>query len=254
MYTQCPDCLTVFALDADVLAQARGMVSCGGCAARFDALASLAAQLPAEPFTWLPAAADDASVPTLELAVCRPSRPPPAPAAASDELSTLSFAPRFARPRRRRWPWVLASLLLLVLLGVQAAWIERAALIRNRVTGPWLQRSCATLGCRLPLVRDPSALRLLARKVEAQPGAPGTLLIGATIRNDAPFAQPWPVVVLTLSDASGKKIAMRRVLPREYLGDAQLLRAGMQAGASAALMIEAKDPGQQAVAFDFAFE
>ena len=55
MYTQCPDCLTVFSLGADTLSTAGGHVQCGHCEQMFDALACLAAQLPPEPFTRLAA-------------------------------------------------------------------------------------------------------------------------------------------------------------------------------------------------------
>jgi predicted Zn finger-like uncharacterized protein len=54
MYTQCPECLSVFSLDAQTLAKAHGYVVCGHCEAGFDSLATLAEQLPSEPFVELP--------------------------------------------------------------------------------------------------------------------------------------------------------------------------------------------------------
>ena len=42
MYTQCPECLSVFSLDAQTLAKAHGHVVCGHCEASFDSLATLA--------------------------------------------------------------------------------------------------------------------------------------------------------------------------------------------------------------------
>ncbi|HET6555181.1 MAG TPA: MJ0042-type zinc finger domain-containing protein, partial [Dyella sp.] len=72
MYAQCPDCLTVFSLNTETLAQARGEVVCGHCFAEFDALASLSDQLPAEPFHQLPERKVDLP-PRLDLAVYRPA-------------------------------------------------------------------------------------------------------------------------------------------------------------------------------------
>jgi len=97
-------------------------------------------------------------------------------------------------------------------------------------------------------------LRLLARDVQAHPSVPGALLISATVRNDASFDQPWPVVSVTLSDVDGKRIAMRRLQPAEYLGDSAALERGLAAGGNAALVLEVEDPGNRAVAFEIGFE
>jgi hypothetical protein len=79
-------------------------------------------------------------------------------------------------------------------------------------------------------------------------------LITASLRNDAIFAQPYPVVSITLSDANGKRLAMRRLRPGEYLSDSGALQRGLPPGATAALMLEVEDPDGKAVAFEFGFE
>ena len=62
MYTQCPECGTVFRVTAEVLKQAAGKVRCGGCGMAFNALDYLSEQKPA------PRIRDDeaASLPELE--------------------------------------------------------------------------------------------------------------------------------------------------------------------------------------------
>jgi predicted Zn finger-like uncharacterized protein len=271
MYTQCPDCLTVFSLDAEHLATAGGLVQCAHCEQLFDALACLAAQLPPEPFTRLAPPTERGPAPRLELAVYRP-RPEPAAVTASDsgaveggaeDVAELVFTPRFARPEHRqgksgrgerRWPWVLTCIALTGMLGAQLAWAQRNELLKDPQTGRWLREGCAALGCRLPLVPDVDRLRLVARDVEAHPSVPGALMISATVRNEAPFAQPYPVVSLVLADAQGHRVAMRRLRPSEYLDDAAMLRAGMAPGATTAVVLEVEDPGSKAVAFEFGFE
>ncbi len=284
MYTQCPECLTVFSLDVTTLAQARGYVACGSCAVEFDALASLADQLPPEPFRQLPLQAQAEQPPSLDLAVYRPRAEPPAvrideattsAPSVPDDFSQLQFAPRFARDKSarkarrsrhphhlrhrpvnstRRGPWILTCALLTVLLGLQLAWINRELLIRDPVVGGWLRRGCALLDCHLPLVAAPDRLRLLASNVQAHPSVAGALMISASVRNEAAFAQPYPIVTITLSNARGKRVAMRRLLPREYLDDNAIRRRGMAPGASAVLLFEVQDPGDNAVAFEFSFE
>jgi hypothetical protein len=44
------------------------------------------------------------------------------------------------------------------------------------------------------------------------------------------------------------------LLPREYLDDNTVLQRGLAPGESAVLLLEVQDPGEQAVAFEFAFE
>lgn len=277
MYTQCPECLSVFSLDARTLAIARGQVVCGHCRASFDSLATLAKTLPPEPFRELQVNTQASEPPLIDLVIYRP-RPDEAEvvanAAPTDNFSQLVFAPRFVRekvitqarqprqrggtrPRRgrrdRRWPWVVAGLVLALALGGQLAWAERDDLIRDPVVGGWLRTACDTSGCELPLVAAPKQLRLLASNVQAHPSVSGALMISASVRNDAIFSQPFPVLTITLSDASGKRIAMRRLQPHEYLDDATVLKHGLAPGASAALILEVKDPGDKAVAFEFDF-
>ena len=196
--------------------------------------------------------------------------------AAEPDFSQLVFTPRAARSperqhaparaqaRRKKTPqpageprrglWLATCLLLGLLLGAQLLWAQRAALLSDATTGAWLRGTCAALGCRLPLVADPSRLQLLARNVQPSPGVPRALLVSASVRNDAPFAQPYPVVTLVLSNAQGQPVAMRRLLPDEYMGDSRQREHGLAPGATAAILVEVTDPGGQAVAFEFRFE
>ena len=202
------------------------------------------------------------------VAIEQPASAPPG------DFSQLVFAPRFARESRgragkrargkahrmraasgeRNWPWMLACGVLTLLLLAQLGWAKRDALIRDPTVGGWLRSSCAVLHCRLPLVAAPERLRLLASNVQAHPSVPNALMISASVRNDARFAQPYPVVTVTLSDAQGKRLAMRRLQPTEYLDDPATLRRGLAPGAVAVLLLEVRDPGDQAVAFEFGFE
>ncbi|WP_213949763.1 zinc-ribbon and DUF3426 domain-containing protein [Luteibacter sp. dw_328] len=267
MYTQCPECLTVYKLEAELLVPACGCVRCGHCEAVFNALGTLADQLPPEPFTRLPERALDQEPPLAEVAVFRPRPMPQAPdetgsdpadsGAAAEDFSQLTFTPKFAKSRRRSWQgaiWVTVCLALMLGLGAQLAWAKRDSLIADPTIGPALQTGCSVVGCRLPLVAAPTRLRLLARDVEQHPAVRDGLLITASVRNDASFAQPYPVVTIVLSDANGQRLAMRRFEPAEYVGDAGARAHGLDGGATTAMVFEVQDPGQRAVAFAFSFD
>jgi predicted Zn finger-like uncharacterized protein len=268
MYTQCPECLTVYKLQADALVPACGCVRCGHCDTVFNALGTLAAQLPPEPFSRLTEHALDQAPPVADAAVFRP-RPPvqeapttdetaaPTEADEAEDFSRLTFTPAFARAHRHGWrtaAWVAVCVALLIGLGAQLAWAKRESLITDPTIGPALAAGCAAVGCHLPLVAEPSRLRLLARDVEQHPSVRDGLLITASVRNDASFAQPYPIVTLVLSDGAGQRLAMRRFLPRDYVDDVGARLRGLPSGATTAMVFEVQDPGQRAVAFAFSFE
>ncbi|MEO8747970.1 MAG: zinc-ribbon and DUF3426 domain-containing protein [Rhodanobacter sp.] len=280
MYTQCPECMSVFSLSAHTLGRARGYLLCGHCGAQFDGLATLTDKLPVEPFGQLAILAEPDAPVTVDLVVYRPKPEPPPPLPETDlpvpgvatqlqDFSKLEFAPRFAHGSMRRKPrshrhlrrpsphralWTAACGILLLVLAGQVAWAEREALITQPSIGNWLRESCAVLRCSLPLVAAPARLRVVDSNVQSHPSVAHALLISARISNDAAFAQPYPVVTVTLSDAQGKRLAMRRLSPREYLDDPQTLRHGLGPGASSVLMLEVADPGDQAVEFELGFE
>ncbi len=264
MYAQCPECLTVFSFDTATVAQAHGNVACGKCGATFNSLATLTEELPEETYETLPVHATNPAPPVLMMSVVRADDSVQAPLfshapdepAAHESHALPSFARLERLPERpaHTLRWVLACAGLALLLGVQLVWAERRPLLADAQTGPWLRAACATLGCRLPLIANTDKLQLVSRDVRPHPSVAGALIISATVRNDARFAQPYPVVDITLSDLDGNRIAMRRFRPSDYLPDPSARASGLAPGASAAMVFEVRDPGKNAVAFEFGFQ
>ncbi len=172
---------------------------------------------------------------------------PPGKRTASPSFATATPAP----PRRQGRLWLLVAALA-VALPAQSILAERDRLAADARWRPWLLETCDLLGCTLPPWREPSAFRVTAREVRPHPSVPGALLITATFRNDAIYAQPWPWLELRLQDLDGRDVAMRRFAPTEYLGAAPAspLIAPDQ---SANLTLEVLDPGRAAIAFAFDF-
>lgn len=258
MFTQCPECLTIYTLAPEELARGRGSVRCAHCGAVFDALRSLTETLPAGRIHRLDQHGMSEELPQLSMPVMRPTREDePGAVQPALPLGAAARVPGFTRSvapaRGRDWPWRVATALLLPLLLAQVAWAERHELLKNPLTRPWIARACATLGCALPLQRDSEGLVLLSREVRPHPSVPNALIISATMRNDAEHAQAFPLVEITLTDLDEHRIAMRRFHPREYVGDARTIGTGLASGASTALVFEVADPGKNAVAYEFKF-
>jgi predicted Zn finger-like uncharacterized protein len=175
-----------------------------------------------------------------------------------DLQDTATRAPVYVRPGRQvsraGTAWAVGCLVLMVILVVQLVWAKRGALIANPGTRPWMARVCRTLPCHLPLMPDVAKLQLLSRDVRPDPHRPGALTITATLRNAAPFRQPWPVVTVVLSDLDGKPVAMRRFRPTEYMSDPARRIAGMGPRTTTAVAFEVADPGKRAVSFQFGFQ
>jgi hypothetical protein len=164
--------------------------------------------------------------------------------------------PVFARPprpapRRLRWSWLVAPVLVLALLA-QIAVADRARLAADRDWRPRIAALCSVLGCSIPPWREPAALHVTARELRPHPTLPGVLVVSASFRNDAPFAQPWPQLQLSLQNIDGESLGLRRFTPREYLGT-RPPAGGIGAGQSASIRLEILDPGKRAVAFGFEF-
>lgn len=162
--------------------------------------------------------------------------------------------PRPRLIRRNDWLWATGCAVLALTLATQVAWANRVALVRDPATQASMLRMCMHLDCRLPPIRDTTKLELLSRDIRPDPGATGALAITATFRNNAPYRQPWPIVVVELTDLDNNVVAMRRFRPVEYMPDATRRAAGIAAGTTAAVAFEVADPGKSAVSFHFGFD
>lgn len=248
MYSQCSNCFAYTLVDAAMLTQGRGTVCCSACGAHYFVLSRLSDDIPSAMSMEHPA----------------PGNPLPqdAPVGLTAPEKSRSHAlpaplPGFVKPRRppagRHRSWLLCNMLLALSFAAQIAYVERAWLLDNARLRPWLDDLCSAMHCTLPLRNDTTQLALLARDIRPHPSVPDALIISATLRNDAVFAQAFPHVEISLSDLDEHRIAMRRFTPRDYVTDSNTVRHGLPAGRSVALVFEVTDPGKNAVAFEFKF-
>ena len=215
----------------------------------------------AETPTQVPAAQP---APTTETAFVERRRNPDVPIPPGTipphPLRRRTDAPSFARPhaaspsRRQGWRWPAAVVALSLLLVLQLLLAQRDTLAADARWRPTVSALCTLLRCRLPPWREPGAFTMLSRDVRAHPSAPGALLINASFRNDARWPQPWPRVLLTLSNVDGRIVGARAFAAGEYLGaDTAATQHELAPGQTAAITMAVVEPAPDIVAFSFDF-
>lgn len=277
MITQCPSCHTHFRVHAEQLAARAGQVRCGRCGRIFDALeylieeaaapreaaagASAAVPAPAAAAEIalaaqpMQAAPDDA--PTAPSAPGASAESAPADAALSEftlfepegtasaeaaaDASTFDFGPDAAAnpaKRARRWPWLVGALFMLALLLAQAAYYYRSALIvLFPQAKPYAAALCANLGCDLPLPRRVEMISIEASDLQADTTNPNVMVLSATLKNRAIFAQQLPLLELTLTDAQDQPVVRRVLSPVDYIGKGANVAAGFAANSEIAVKV-----------------
>jgi hypothetical protein len=170
------------------------------------------------------------------------------PATASD----AAIVP--AATRNSSWTWhiLLVLTLGLVLLGLYA-YRERSTLHNHAVARPVMLAVCSVLECKVPSRVELDKLKLLQRSVYSHPTVDNALVINVAFRNDAPFEQRYPVLVIRLSDRNGRLVARRDFQPNEYF-DAWQPGATIDAGKRLDISLEVSDPGRNAHSFELDFK
>jgi hypothetical protein len=169
-----------------------------------------------------------------------------------------SHAPSFARRhapapvRTTHWRSWLVVAGLAVVLFAQVVLAQREELAANASWRPLISGVCGALRCEVAAWREPAAFTMLQRSVQPKAGARGVLHVSASFRNDARWEQPWPTVLLTLSDMDGRQVGLRAFTPADSLGKGAA--AGhIEPGQSATIQLDVIEPPQQVVAFTFDF-
>lgn len=114
---------------------------------------------------------------------------------------------------RAKWPFAVALLLLLAALLGQLAYYFRSDLVRHvHAVGEMFD----ALGIAVPLPAQSDLVMIEGSDLQVD-SASGLLVMQATLRNQAPYSQAWPVLELTLTDAHDAAVARRILTAPDYL-------------------------------------
>lgn len=217
LITRCPECATVFRATADQLAVRAGRVRCGHCGTVFDARAHARANEGKEALVLTYAPAEDIGKPQEAL----PAMEAMAPAPATPNLAFDFGRPRPARSRLSPWlAWPGAALLLLLLAAQVAYQFRGDVVLLFPAVKPYAQKLCAEFRCDLPLPRRAELMSIESSDLQADSTNPKVMVLSATLRNRAPFAQSPPALELTLTDPQDQPVARRVLAASDYAGRA----------------------------------
>lgn len=149
----------------------------------------------------------------------------PAPVMPARPVATLAEQVRFIEDEQNeqpqqplKWPWVIASMLCLLLLIGQAAYFFRVDIAaRLPILKPALLASCQLLGCAVPLPQESTLMSIESSGLEADPKLENKITLNALLRNRAAFSQAFPYLELTLNDTQDQALARRIFKPADYL-------------------------------------
>ena len=154
--------------------------------------------------------------------------------------------------------WSVGILLLILSLALQYIWFNRDQFHQFPALINKIESLCAPLECNALTQRDPTKIKLMSRNVFSHPSEPDVLIINVILKNNADFVQAYPVIQIDFSDRRGGIIAARRFYPFEYLTDQSQISESeqehlLQPQSEANVRLEIKDPGNDAVTYEFAF-
>lgn len=232
-FARCEHCRAVLPVPVRALAEAGGLVRCGGCGRTLNALTCLFDH---------PPTADESPVtssgipPLLNPRSVQEALPGadfdegPDPDAEHDrggppELH-LDLEPEPA-PRWVRLFWPALTLLLIAALGVQLFGPERW-----RLDPAMLGLTSAT-----PVALG-DALQLVSRDMHPHPSLNDAIIISAVIHNRSDRRVAWPNIDVRLFDASQQVVGQRRLRPSDYLDPETDPGAGLAPGSRLPVVLE----------------
>ena len=115
--------------------------------------------------------------------------------------------------RRPLWPFIAALTLLAVVLVAQLAVHFRGDLVQRM---PGLADTYAAFGVEIPLARQVDLVTIETSDLQSD-NARALLVLQATLKNRAPYAQEWPLLELTLTDANDAVVSRRVLKSADYL-------------------------------------
>jgi hypothetical protein len=113
--------------------------------------------------------------------------------------------------------------LMLYIFFVMLATMQTLYFMRADIAKQWpalkpaLTSTCHFLGCKLPLPQKVEVIAIDDTELVKDETHEGIVKFNSLIINNAPFAQDFPSIELTLTDKQDLPLIRRKITPKEYL-------------------------------------
>ena len=141
-------------------------------------------------------------------------------------------APATVESRGARWGYAVASLVALLLLIGQGAYVFRDELVsRVPQAAPFVAMACEQIGCRVEPPKRAESLGFIGADLAADPAHKGLLIFTTILRNTGSRTVAFPHLVLSLDGLGGEMIVRRVFAPTEFAPATANLAHGLDGGA-----------------------
>lgn len=115
------------------------------------------------------------------------------------------------------WVWGVGSVLLVCVLAATLLYPRWASLDQSPTFRPYKVALCNLIGCEVQTRVDIDKLQVLKREMAVSRQRENAIVITIAIRNNADFAQRFPVVEPRMTNRVGRVVAQRAFRPADYL-------------------------------------
>ena len=251
MQTKCPNCSTLFRVTEAQLDMADGMVRCGFCKEIFNARAGNDQENNENQLNAFNANQPEGTE-SFETLIASDANKEAEPG------SYFSDAPDGiinTRPysTAATVAWSLAILILIAALAAEYIWFNQPQLLQDQRFQSMTAILCEVTDCTHLQKRDPAQIEMVSRNVYSHPNEKNALMVSTTLVNHASYAQPYPDVQIDFSNVRGELVASRRFKPDEYLQPGSTASQLFPTGNQITLGLEIRDPGREAITYEFSF-
>ena len=144
-------------------------------------------------------------------------------------IDDLSTNPNFDKQKTKVNYWlVLFGLILAVLAGLQSLYYFRTSIAADYPQfKPYLVQACVQLQCEIELPKNLDFFALDDSDMQEDFEHKDVIKFSSLLINNAPYAQTYPNIELTLTDTADQPVLRRLIKPSEYLASSTNTATGI---------------------------
>ena len=134
-------------------------------------------------------------------------------------IDDLSTNPKFDKPKTKVNYWlVFFGLILAILASMQSIYYLRTSISTDYPQfKPYLVQACAALKCEIDLPKNLDFFALDDSDMQEDYEHKNVIKFSSLLINNAPYAQAYPNIELTLTDTADQPVLRRLIKPSDYL-------------------------------------